>query len=157
MAKRNAPLQSVFKLTPEFELLLSQLYDELDDELKNLGATCNACGKCCHFKDFDHELWLTEPELAFLFSKNGIKTPVDDNTCPYLKDGNCTAREGRTLGCRIFHCMSNAEVLEDLFAKYLEKIRTLAKEVGFECGYGELMASLRSASGRIKSVDQPIN
>lgn len=118
------------------------IYRDLDRELKEMGAVCEACGRCCRLASFGHELWLTDVELAYLIETRGVRAPREPGVCPYLESGACTAREGRALGCRIFFCSIESEVYERLYERYLERIQALCGARGREVFYGELLAGL---------------
>ncbi|MCX5633323.1 MAG: YkgJ family cysteine cluster protein [Phycisphaerae bacterium] len=85
---------------------VKQIYDWLDENIKPLNNKCDACGKCCNFDSFGHKLFVTTPELLY-FSRN-VKNSrkMSTQTCPYLDDGKCGARNHRFAGCRIFFCKS---------------------------------------------------
>ena len=122
---------------------MSELYVELEKELEHLGPSCVACGACCRFAEYDHEMWLTNLELAYLLGKHGLRRETQKGVCPYLEDDQCTAREGRALGCRVFFCSLPSDFPADLSERYLERLKAIAKEEGVELLYGELLASLR--------------
>lgn len=124
---------------------LSAIYADLEAEIAGLSPSCQACGRCCDFGAYDHELWLTEIELAALVSDHGLKVPVSSQTCPYMDGKHCTARSGRALGCRTYFCRLPAEVVEELTWRYLERIRAWRKEVGATLQHGELLSSLAAA------------
>jgi len=125
---------------------LAEIYRDLTRDLERAGATCAACGDCCHLADYGHELWLTEVELAYLLRASGARVPTASGVCPYLEDGRCAAREGRALSCRIFHCDLDRAIQHRLHEKYLERLRGVAAGRGIELGYGELLASLAEAA-----------
>jgi hypothetical protein len=95
----------------------------------------------------DHELWLTNLELAHLVDRFGSR-PVDEpGVCPYLEDGRCAARSRRALSCRVFHCELARGFQERLHESYLERLSGLAARVGLELAYGELLSSLVALAG----------
>ena len=121
---------------------LRVLYRELHGDLRALGARCNACGQCCDFHAYDHQLWLTTVELAFLLEHAGPYHPTPGGECPWMKNHQCTAREGRALGCRIFHCTMDKDAMEHLHETYIVRLRSLCEHHSVEVEYGELLSLL---------------
>lgn len=107
---------------------LEKLYQKAEEELNALGASCRACGECCHFKKSGHELFATTLEVCYLVGRTGMPAgAVTDDVCPYLEEERCSARDHRTLACRVFFC---GKKLESSFASIYEKYR---KEIGKVC------------------------
>ena len=82
---------------------LAIVYQRLEKELAQLNPGCNRCGTCCNFGTFDHVLYTSSMEVAYITQY--VEVPdfnVSDNVCPFLKDNQCSIRDFRTLGCRIF-------------------------------------------------------
>ena len=136
---------------------LVDLYEELDRRLAALadrGAHCRACGRCCRFADWGHEVWLTGLELAYLVESAGARSPTEPATCPYLDArGRCAAREGRTVSCRVFFCELPAEAAESLYAEASARLDELHRRSGVERRYGELLASLARSDARGRGGD----
>lgn len=135
-----SPLES---LSDDLRRDLVSLYEQLRLDLSRAGATCNASGRCCRFHQYDHQLWLTNVELTHLLDTAGPPPAAAAGVCPYLKEGLCTAREGRSLGCRIFHCQMDKDTMEQLHEAYLARLRALCKQHGIDVEYGELLAALK--------------
>jgi hypothetical protein len=106
-----------------------------------LGASCEACGRCCRFEEFGHELWLTNVELDYLEARHGTGDTARPGVCPYLDGALCSARAGRALACRTFHCGLPAAVVEELTNRSFEKIRAAARAAGAAIEYTGLSAS----------------
>ena len=121
---------------------IKNLYEALDAQLRNLEAACRACGDCCDLNAFGHELWLTNLELAYLLDSAKPGSRSEDGVCPYRLDGKCTARVGRALGCRVFHCNLDAASMENITEVCLEKMKKIATAHGLDIEYGELLSSL---------------
>ncbi len=62
-----------------------------------------------------------------------------------MQGNQCTARTGRTLGCRIFLCTQNAVEMQALHEKYFNKLLALAGKHGVELTYDEFLESLKKA------------
>ncbi len=121
---------------------IKNLYEALDAQLQSLELTCRACGDCCDLNRFGHELWLSNLELAYLLDSKKPGSRSMDGACPYQLEGKCTARIGRALGCRVFHCDLDAASMESITETYLEKMKNIATAHGLDIEYGELESSL---------------
>ena len=110
---------------------LAIVYQRLEKELAQLNPGCNRCGTCCNFGTFDHVLYTSSMEVAYITQY--VEVPdfnVSDNVCPFLKDNQCSIRDFRTLGCRIFYCNPHyKEILCDLYEKYHCMIKELSKKI----------------------------
>jgi Fe-S-cluster containining protein len=125
---------------------VSDIYNEIDEKQKgnpDLAADCKACGKCCNFKEFDHLLFVTPPEIEYLkfyLDKEHLK-PMQNGICPYNINGKCTVYNWRFAGCRIFNCKSNKDFQASLTESTLEKLKELCDEDKYK--YIELSKALK--------------
>jgi Fe-S-cluster containining protein len=135
---------------PELWRELEAIYADLDVELATLRPLCQTSGRCCRFKAAGHQLWTTRVELDYLVSHAGLPDgpPSEAGTCPYLKDGLCSVRDHRMLGCRIYFCDAGfATAMGPLYEKYHARIRELHRRHGKAYLYGELLDSLGALRG----------
>ena len=121
---------------------LAEIYEQLSQDLLD-GSPCRSCGDCCNFEKFGHELRVTHIELFYLIQKHGLRRPKKEGVCPYLEDGLCIARDGRALGCRVFFCDADKANQEQLYEKYLGRIRDLSSDGRINAYYGEFLSSLK--------------
>lgn len=129
---------------------LEALYADLDRELATLRPLCQSSGRCCRFTTFGHQLWTTGIELDYLVEHEGLPPapPPEAGSCPYLKNGLCSVRDHRMLGCRIYFCdAAYAGAMGPLYEKYHARLKDLHRRHGVAYRYGELLASLRERSG----------
>lgn len=119
--------------------VLQQIYQDLESDLKNLADDCKACGSCCEFSKETHLLFASRIEWEYLFYCHGSCENIDETTCPFIKESKCTARDGRTLACRIFFCDSlKKDEREQLYEKYLDRIKELHKQENIEWTYSTM-------------------
>lgn len=113
------------------------LYQYLEKELTQLNPGCKRCGTCCNFSTFDHVLYASSIEINFI--TQNVEVPdfnVSDNICPFLKDNQCSIRDFRTLGCRVFYCNPHyKEVLNDVYEKYYQMIKDLSGKYNTQWKY----------------------
>ena len=123
---------------------LATLYQDLEKELTQLNPGCNTCGTCCNFRTFDHVLYTSSIEVNYITQY--VEVPnfnISDNVCPFLKDNQCSIRDFRTLGCRIFYCNPHyKEILYDLYEKYHCMIKELSKKYNYQWKYQPFLGQL---------------
>lgn len=125
-----------------------ELYDEVDRKVAAAGPVCVASGKCCRFKEYGHVLFVSQVEADILVeSSDPIDTPVSEEACPYQKNGLCTARAPRPLGCRIYFCdpayqTTAYQITEDA----LKALKTICAEEGIDWRYAPLHRFLSEPS-----------
>lgn len=116
---------------------LGRIYQLLEKELTQLNPGCNQCGTCCDFSTFDHVLYASSIEINYI--TQNVEVPdfnVADNVCPFLKDNQCSIRDFRTLGCRVFYCNPQyREVLCDMYEKYYHMIKELSNKYNAQWSY----------------------
>jgi Fe-S-cluster containining protein len=135
---------------PEVWRELEAIYADLDRELSELRPLCRTSGRCCRFKAYGHQLWTTRLELDYLIEREGPPpaSSPEAGTCPYLKEGLCSVRDHRMLGCRIYFCDAGyAGAMGPLYEKYHARIRALHRRHALEYEYAELLGALRSRFG----------
>lgn len=123
---------------------LSLLYRRLEEETTLLNPGCNKCGTCCNFTAFDHILYASSIEVGYITQH--VKVPdftISDNVCPFLKENQCSIRDFRTLGCRIFYCNPHyKENMYTLYEKYYFMIKELLKKFDYQLKYLPFLSQL---------------
>jgi hypothetical protein len=125
--------------------MLEALYAELDVEIAELGCECRACGRCCRFREYGHELFLSSLELEYLLEDGPAPAALEAGRCPYQLGAACAARKGRALSCRSFFCSGDVERQRDLCERYHGRI---GRDLGLSWRYGPLGEMLGSALSR---------
>ena len=127
---------------------IRRLYRELDAELSRLDAHCRGCGRCCRFDEAEHVLYASGLERRYLvLAAPAVSPPVDEADlmarglrCPYQENDRCAAREGRVLGCRLYHCEWGDEMAEEeCYARWHDRLKRLHEELGEEWNYRPLL------------------
>lgn len=130
---------------PENNTDIIEIYKKLEAELASVNSGCSACGACCHFDKFDHVLYASTIEIGYI--RENVKVPSfnpDKNVCPFLIDNQCTVREHRALGCRVFFCNpQHKEILQEIYEKYYAMIKDLALENKVEWHYAPMLKLLK--------------
>ena len=123
---------------------IKEIYKELEAELANINPGCNACGTCCHFDEFGHVLYTSTIEIDYI--RKNVEIPdfdPDKNVCPFLVNYECSIRDHRALGCRVFFCNPNhKEILQEIYEKYYTMIKDLADDNDVEWHYAPMLKLL---------------
>ncbi len=109
---------------PEIIEQVASLYRRLDAVVAADATMCHKCGRCCHFGEFGHRLFVTTVEVAYFLAgvgRHGLRGPQTD-CCPYQQATRCTVRPWRPAACRIFSCESKQPDAND---RPLDELRAL--------------------------------
>ena len=127
---------------------LKNFYLQLEHDFESIPKPCTQCGACCDFETFGHKLYISSLEFAYV-SQELEKSAISDlKTCPYLMHKHCHAREKRMLGCRTFfrlHETKDQSQAQDLYEKYLQKIKFLYREHDIPWEYKDFMVFVKEA------------
>lgn len=126
---------------------LDNLYREIEGEIGLHGVECNGCGACCNFEEFDHVLYASVLEVAYIASNVDARLEdLPDGRCPFHLGGKCTIRKYRTVGCRVFYCdgVFNRTTGVDMYEKYHKKIKALTMKYKMEWGYMPFLGQLKN-------------
>jgi Fe-S-cluster containining protein len=133
---------------PENNSNIKEIYKKLEAELASIDPGCNACGTCCHFDEFGHVLYASTIETDYI--QKNVKIPSfnpDKKVCPFLVNNECSIREHRVLGCRVFFCNpDHKETLQAIYEKYYTMIKDLAIDNEVEWQYAPMMKMLKEKS-----------
>jgi hypothetical protein len=150
-ADRETPLCDRPDLRPPYFDELEEIYAALDLEVARFAPVCQVSGRCCRFREYDHTLFLSQPELDYLLSE--APAPVrdldDGETCPWQDcGGRCTARGARPLGCRVYFCdPSYQDEAPRLSEHFIARLRDLARRTGLSWNYAPLHRHLHDRNG----------
>ncbi len=123
---------------------LDVLFEELDAEVRELGATCSLRGDCCDFPTAGHRLYTSRLE-AERFARGVDLTEWDPESglCPAWEDRKCTAREHRPVGCRVYFCdPAFEERVHDLMERTVTQLKWLHDRAGLPWSYRDVFAHL---------------
>jgi len=131
---------------------VAEIYRWLGQHIRlrdDAAGQCKACGECCDFDAFDHRLFITPPELAYLTANLGGQNlkPMLTGRCPYNVDGKCSVYEYRFAGCRIFCCDGKKDFQSELSEAALEKLKSACEEFQIPYRYTNLAAALNGCAG----------
>ena len=136
-----------------------------DAEIAGRGAVCRGSGRCCHFEEWGHRLYVTTAELVHFVhahlaiaarqskignQETGITSLAqflaekDPGGCPFQSGTLCTVRDSRPLGCRVYFCDRAAQAWQnDVYEKYHAQLRALHEQFKVPYRYLEWRAALR--------------
>lgn len=131
---------------------VAEIYQWLDIQIQHhnsLSGSCQVCGECCDFVQFDHKLFVTGPELRYLaenLAPEKLKK-MTANRCPYSVNGKCTIYNYRFAGCRIFCCKADPDFQTRLSNSVLEEIKSLCNDLHIPYQYQDLATALNNFTG----------
>jgi Fe-S-cluster containining protein len=126
---------------------VAAIYEWIDKQRKQDPARtgrCKACGACCDFAAYDHLLYVTPPELAYLAARLGVRElkTMTTGRCPYQQGTNCAVHEHRFAACRIFCCDGDPDSQSELSEEALRRLKALCEEFRVPYRYQDLAAAL---------------
>ena len=123
---------------------VEDIYNWLETQLRKRNTPCDACGKCCDFKNYDHRLYVTTPEMIYFKEKIAPKNikPMTEGKCPYNIEGKCSIYNYRFAGCRIFNCKADPDTQSKLSENTLQKFKDLCDKSQTPYNYAELSKAL---------------
>lgn len=137
---------------------LPDLYATLDAQIAERNPKCVASGRCCRFDSYQHRLYVTGLELAWVVvnAPNEPIIQVEDHVtvdgCPYQSNGLCAIREWRPMGCRIFFCDPDAQAWEnEVYEAFLTQLRSMHDSHNVPYRYVEWRYGLTQARYRLIS------
>ena len=179
-----APIQKA-STNPALLAELDAFFAQLDQRIADHQPVCRNRGACCKFGAFGHKLYVTTLELAYFrarhadrlqeqdlqsaqkdqgaasFSLRGLATienaATANQSCPFQREGMCTTREGRPLGCRVFFCESADEGWQSELTEWaLARLREMHERFDVPYVYSEWLTALArmtdSASGSSRKL-----
>lgn len=146
-----SPREELAREVEGYRVSLQELYRRLDAEVARAGPVCELSGRCCRFEEYDHTLFLSDPEAKLLVidAPEPVR-PLDDGaSCPWQDvRGRCTARDARPMGCRVYFCDPSYEQTGPEIA---ERSIALLKEVVDRMGLSWNYAPLHRHLHRLRS------
>lgn len=138
---------------------IAEIYDRFDVEFQTRRPRCDQSGKCCHFEEYGHRLFVTTAELAsFVLANTRDEAIVWDGLgCPYQIDGLCSVHSSRPFGCRVYFCdTSSTQWQQTMYERFHAEIKQLHDELGLDYMYVEWREGLR-AIGLAKTISPTAN
>jgi Fe-S-cluster containining protein len=138
---------------------LRVLYAELDREVALIGPVCVLSGRCCRFLEYGHTLFISTAEAEYLVDNAPAPARALDEgaTCPWQDSrGQCTARDARPLGCRIYYCdASFQEEAHRLSERFIDRMKRLSCDHGISWNYAPLHRHLKEERGEGRFAPNP--
>jgi len=131
---------------------VARVYEWIDLQPVEKSKPCKACGKCCDFDSFDHQLFITGPELIYF--KTALKEqklrPMTAGKCPYNVDGKCGAYSHRFAGCRIFSCTGDTDSQSKITESAVKKFKEICERFDIPYRYIDLSTALNQPEQSVK-------
>lgn len=137
---------------------LLAIYQLVDQELVSACAAatspalaCLGGGGCCKFDHFDHRLYASSIEVAYLLGPGPQAPPNPShaaaNRCPYQVGPRCSAYGRRVLGCRTFFCRDRSGAGQKIHERNLKAICTLYVRHNLPYNYAPVVAAVMQPFG----------
>ncbi len=127
---------------------MADFYSDLDAAIAAHQPECRNRGACCRFREFGHSLYVTTLEVAYFLARHPSPTTPTarsspDGCCPFHVNGQCTTRQGRPMGCRIFYCKKELQHWQGPMTEaFLARLKALHARLGVPYLYAEWLATL---------------
>jgi len=125
---------------------VEQLYLRVEREIDLRRPVCLASGRCCHFEQFGHRLYVTTLELAkFLHDLPVDRRALcwDGSGCPFQRDKLCTVHAIRPFGCRIFFCDASSTSWQNaVYERFHRELKSLHDQLDVPYFYVEWRQAL---------------
>lgn len=139
---RDAVMQAASR--PEIREAVARLYADLQREIDARKPICNASGRCCHFEEFGHRLYVTTIELAAFVAGLAADQPTQANSggCPFQIGGLCAVHAIRPFGCRVFFCDATSDDWQHAqYERFHSELKRLHEQLGVPYQYVDWRAT----------------
>ncbi len=148
---------------PEVLAAVHAVYADLQQQVDLRRPLCQRSGRCCHFEEWGHRLYVTTMELAAFLaggrsdSLRPPSAPNPDNSadgvdrhdawdgrgCPFQAHGLCGVHAIRPFGCRIYFCDATAQDWQqEQYQHFHDRLRRLHDELAVPYFYVEWRQAL---------------
>lgn len=130
----------------EVRQAVGRLYESLQRRIATRRPLCVMSGRCCHFEEYGHRLYVTTMELAtFSHHVANFAPPKkwDGTGCPFQIDKRCGVHPIRPMGCRLFFCdASSTDWQQQLYENFHNQLKRLHESLDVPYAYMEWRESL---------------
>jgi Fe-S-cluster containining protein len=148
-------------MLPEVQQAVEKLHEEAAAAIQQIGPRCEMSGRCCHFEEYGHRLFVTTAELAAfamrlreLPDRDALSQRPDGGGCRFQLNGICAVHQIRPLGCRLFFCDPTTEPrLQQVYEQFHAAIRSMHDRLGIPYRYVEWREGLVTACSSGASRD----
>ncbi len=149
---------------PAISLAISQIHQNINQDVAQKQPVCDASGKCCRFKEYGHRLYVTGIEIAWVLNQLDTTatipniptyqssdlqlTQLSNNPqliCPYHIDGLCAIHKVRPMGCRLYFCDGTDEWQNSRYEHYQSLFKELHNAHNIPYAYMEWTHGVKSA------------
>ena len=124
---------------------INAFYRDIDHRVELVGPICERSGRCCHFEQYGHRLYVTTAELAAFIASarqypavRRLARQTDGDGCRFQTGKLCAAHPLRPMGCRMFYCDARTrEPLQRSFEEMHAALKRLHEELDVPYHYVE--------------------
>ncbi len=145
----------------ETDRALRAIYDELQREITERKPVCEMSGSCCRFNTYDHLLYVTGLEIAWMVRqldgparrRLALADLPGMDGCPFQVDRLCSVHALRPLGCRVYFCDPTAQIWHvHQYETMLKRLRALHERLDLPylyIEYREILDAVRSVENTL--------
>ena len=137
-------------------LAIDCIYTQLQDAIDLRKPVCDASGRCCHFEEYGHRLFVTTAEMAAFLSAEALHVHAGlriAQGCPFQVQGLCSVHTVRPFGCRIFFCDPTADQWQaEQYERLHGQIKRVHDTLAIPYFYVEWREALRAIQGVVASA-----
>lgn len=134
---------------------IDAVYAEIETRLGEIRPRCAMSGRCCHFEEYGHRLYVTTAELAWFAKRLRLAGGLDEclrqpdgGGCRFQAGKMCQAHAFRPMGCRLFFCDTAKEAeLQALYEQMHRRIKDIHERLGVPYCYVEWRRGLAAICG----------
>lgn len=130
------------------------IYGDLDAQIAARQPICALSGRCCHFDQFGHRLYVTTAELATFVHELSMrrdsllgsrKLNHDAGGCLFQIGKACGVHAIRPFGCRIFFCdPTSTDWQQQQYERHHERLKILHEKLAVPYAYVEWRHALKT-------------
>jgi Fe-S-cluster containining protein len=148
---------------PEVCTAVRAIYDAVQIEVDERRPVCVMSGRCCHFEEYGHRLFVTTMEMAYFVNELAgrenhpalatghrlqLANAWDGTGCPFQLNKLCSAHAMRPFGCRMFFCDETSTLWQnEQYERFHGDMKRLHADLGVPYAYVEWRAALRNCLG----------
>jgi Fe-S-cluster containining protein len=135
---------------PDVHTAVTNVYFALQDAIDLRKPVCVTSGRCCRFREYGHNLFVTTMELAAFVrdlepSRAGpMRRGPFEHSCPFQQGKLCSVHQIRPFGCRVFFCdATSTDWQHEQYSRIHAEIRRLHEQLVVPYFYVEWLEALR--------------
>jgi Fe-S-cluster containining protein len=148
---------------PDVCAAVKSVYEDVQREVDERRPICVMSGRCCHFEEYGHRLFVTTMEMAYFVNElrgrenhpamaTGRSLQLaagwDGTGCPFQLNKLCSAHAMRPFGCRMFFCdETSTQWQNERYERFHGEMKRLHDRLAVPYAYMEWRTALQECLG----------